>query len=451
MATRLNYVLPIARRLLADASRRLRGGGLAASIDGRPREKPFVIVTGAGRSGTSAVARVLHESGVSMGGELGEASEYNPEGFYEDMGVWWLHEQLLTELGMSSVWDPERWPWRSTVLAVARNYRPQMETLVAGAGDGWKDPRFAVTLEAWLPLLPARPKLVICLRSPAAFADSAVRIFGLVDRAAMERQWAKHYRRLLDVIRDYRLEATCVDYDELIEHPKETLDSLATFVGHPLQAEYIDPPLRHFTRPVPKQYARLYREVRALSGDGDSAFAIETPGQGDVRQPADSVSIEAIDAYIQEVNEVDLRTQATRAIWMVQVGLPHPKITQVAELGLTLAGAMEQTHTASATYRSMLKDAQGRLADLEPPPGFERFHDLAQQAINIDGVVTELLLAATKGDAIDQRMLNAALRLWQQHGRAAAVEKARERRQREYARALAASGYLAARAKESSP
>ena len=61
MATRLSYALPILRQLMLTTARRLRPGGLAAALPPADGDSPFVIVTGTGRSGTSAVARVLHE------------------------------------------------------------------------------------------------------------------------------------------------------------------------------------------------------------------------------------------------------------------------------------------------------------------------------------------------------------------------------------------------------
>ena len=72
-------------------------------------DQPFVIVTGAGRSGTSAVARVLHESGVPMGRELAAPSSINPRGFYEDRDVLALNERILRELGAPAMWQPAGW------------------------------------------------------------------------------------------------------------------------------------------------------------------------------------------------------------------------------------------------------------------------------------------------------------------------------------------------------
>lgn len=466
MATRLNYVVPIARQLLLDAGRRLRPGGLAASIAAPSQGKPFIIVTGAGRSGTSAVARVLHESGVRMGSEFDPPSEFNLEGFYEEIGVRWLNEQILTELGMTGILRWSRWPWRSTVLAVAASskYGEQMDELVSNATDGWKDPQFSVTLEAWLPHLSRRPKVVVCLRSPDACVDSATRRYGLVDRPTMRRRWSKQYHRMLDVIRDYKLEATCIEYDALVEHPEETTADLAEFVGHPLNAEYVNPPLRRFRQPVPKKYAPLYQEVRALAGKRSAALALAAGRSEAAAAEDDSASpvmiasrragapeplgdegVQSIDAYIQRVNEIDLRTQALKAVWTVQVGLPRPKLTQFERLGLTLPQAMEQTRAASAAYSSTLREAQDQLGALDPPPGFERYHELTQRQVNLERTVAELMLAAIQGEAPDRRILKRTMDAWRRFGRGSAVEKAQERRQREYARALEASGYLAAR------
>lgn len=215
-----------------------------------------------GRSGSSAVARVLHESGVKMGEHFVDASEDNPVGFYEEVPVHELNERITVESGMAR---PERRPWRLTMLAVASQYGQAMAELAANpAADGWKDPWFCVTLEAWLPHLARPPKLVICLRSPEAYLHSVTRIYGYVSREVTEWSWAKHYRRVLDVIRDYKLEATCVEYDSLVEQPEQATAELAEFVGRPLDAAYVEPPLRHFSQPVPDPWLDLYEEVRAL-------------------------------------------------------------------------------------------------------------------------------------------------------------------------------------------
>ena len=450
--TRLHYILPILRQLSIGAARRLRPGGLRASLPDPSRDRPFIIVTGTGRSGTSAVARVLHESGVRMGSEFDPPSEFNAEGFYEEVGLRVMNEQILAELGIAGIWRSGRWPWRSTVLAAATHYGDQMDALAASALDGWKDPILNVTLEAWLPYLPSRPKLVVCLRSPDAYAESVARKFGLADRATMRRRWDREYRRLLAVIRDYQIEATCVEYDALVEHPEPVVAALAEFVGHPLQAEYVNPPLRRFRHPVPQQHLRLYQKVRALGGavaqaapNRDGTPNVIATDEVAAQERAGPVSVEAIDAYAQRVNNIEARVQAARPAWVMNVGLPRLKLVDFQKLGLSLSEAMEQTQAGCAEFASLVNEAQEELGALEPPPGFERYHELVEGSLNQERLLTELVRAAAQGDAPERRMLKSALHFWKRFGRGAALDKAQARRQREYARALQASGYLAAR------
>ncbi|MGB2694972.1 MAG: sulfotransferase, partial [Dehalococcoidia bacterium] len=224
--------------------------------------RSLIVVTGPGRSGTSAVARVLHESGLRMGTEFSPPSEYNPVGFYEDMPVRELNEQIMADCGMDGL---DRWPEREDVRRAAEPYASAMAALAATGVDGWKDPRFCITLEAWLPHLAASPCVVVCLRSPEAFIHSVVSIFGLRPRDTLERWWANHLRRALDVVREYHLPATSVVYEDLVARPEATVDRLASFVGQPLDARFIEPALRQFDQPVPERHRSLYEEVRALS------------------------------------------------------------------------------------------------------------------------------------------------------------------------------------------
>lgn len=66
-----------------------------------------VIVIGPPRSGTSAVARVLHEDmGVCMGLDFRPPNEHNPEGSYEDHRFIFTNQQfLLGEITFKKWWS----------------------------------------------------------------------------------------------------------------------------------------------------------------------------------------------------------------------------------------------------------------------------------------------------------------------------------------------------------
>lgn len=87
--------------------------------------RPEVVVVGTGRSGTSTVARILHERiGVCMGHYLKSPGSANPEGYYEDYlehGLMLMVAQDITGIDelmrcvSQSHKDCERWgfkdPW----------------------------------------------------------------------------------------------------------------------------------------------------------------------------------------------------------------------------------------------------------------------------------------------------------------------------------------------------
>lgn len=366
---RLRYTVPFIRAWLDG----LRGHKLPSS-DGRQ----LIIVTGAGRSGTSAVARLLHESGLSMGGPFVETSEQNPVGFYEDKAIIDLHDALLTQLGLGDFLTAARWPWRTTVLAVASGYRDEMLRHVARGDAGWKDPRFSIMLESWLPLLPAPPKVIVCLRSPKSYADSVVQVYGFVHRRQAEEHWARQYKRLLDVIRDYRLEACCVEYDALIEQPAETVDIIGRFVGRSLDPGLLEPALRHHVSPVRLELLPLYEEVLALSP----------------QLPRSRTSATDPAAYLTEVRLLIDKLLAARATWLAAVGTSEPRLDAAA----------------SSTYDAAAREAQDALQRLDALPQLEAHHDAVRALFDYERLTAAAFaIAATTGDPDRRRT---ALECW---------------------------------------
>ncbi len=378
-------------------------------------ERPFLIVTGAGRSGTSAVARVLHESGVRMGHRLAPPSEANPEGFYEDLDVVALNERILADVDMSDPWRPERWASRSEVLEAVGAYRDEMAALAGEALDGWKDPRFSITLEAWLDTLPSRPNVIVCLRSPEAYAASVTNVYGLVKPARAMREWARHYRRLLAVIRARRLSATCVEYDALVERPAEVVEELATFVGRPLDARYVAPALRRQYGPVPEAYRALYERVAEIggsrvegrgsrSGPGvrgqgsrvkervESSFASLRPGSSRVETKGYGALAERLVARLNDA----------RAAWESAVSMPSFEQT-------------DEVRGACEAYNALLTEAQREIVELVPPAALLRNYEALRGRINLERMIAQLALnAASSGDGRARRM---AARAWRKSGR----------------------------------
>ena len=426
MATRLHYALPIAKHFLSSTTRRFRPGGLAATLPPPTRREPFFIVTGAGRSGTSAVTRVLHESGIRMGSDFDEPTQYNATGYYQERAVYIVNEEMLAEMGMAGFKGANRWASRSTVLAVAEGYANRLAEIAASDTDGWKDPIFSATLEAWLPYLPCRPKLIVCLRSPAAYASSVMNIYGVVNINAVMKQWANHYRRLLEVIRDYQLEATCVEYDNLIAAPEETVAELSRFAGRPLDAQYVRGDLRRFVHQVPKRYTRLYHRVRALGGGSHAAAGSISNGAA---RPAAAKDVEPPERYMELVRAIEERVAAAKRSWDAAAGMPQPVLHS--------NGTDSNVRAATEAHVAVVSEAQQEIAALAPAPAFETYHDLLRVAVDYERLAAQLLLSAYIGAPASpgSDLLSDSVSVWRRFCSPEATAKAAAKRERELEKA----------------
>jgi len=222
------------------------------------------LICGSGRSGTSAVARLLHEAGVTMGRDLIAADESNAEGYFEERAIVELNDVILRDAGLGPRFATAS---REVVLTAARLHGEAMRGLAAEATPGWKDPRFSWTLEAWMEVLPERPRVIVCLRSPAEVVASTLRYYGLEAgeaSAAVEHTWRCEYERLLEVIDAYALDAICIEYALLVSDPEAAIAPLARFVGRELSAAGVRRDLRHHAAPAPAKFRKLYRRVAAL-------------------------------------------------------------------------------------------------------------------------------------------------------------------------------------------
>ncbi|HZP57456.1 MAG TPA: hypothetical protein VFC53_07860 [Dehalococcoidia bacterium] len=226
----------------------------------------MIIIAGSGRSGTSAVAKLLHTAGIRVGRDLIEPDAGNPDGYFEERAVVRVNESILHDAGLDGWFSTAS---RARVREASRPHRDVMRALVRDATPAWKDPRFCWTLEAWLEVLPADPRVIVCLRSPAEVVASTLHYYGLAGdepRRAIEHLWRAEHARLLDVIRDHRLDATSVAYAALHgAGARAEIAALSRFAGRPLDPAGVRRDLRHHAAPVAPEFATLYDAVRSLS------------------------------------------------------------------------------------------------------------------------------------------------------------------------------------------
>lgn len=181
------------------------------------------IILGAGRSGTSMVAGLFQHTGYFMGSRLMATRPANPRGFFEDLEVNGINEELLASVTPRPPRGPlrlvpamrrrpsysQRWlamvPLNDRCCTVTPAISARIQRQVAHAPYCFKDPRFCYTLPSWRPFLDD-PVFLCVFRDPRRTAQSMVRevrearyLQGLTfSYADGLRVWALMYRHVLE-------------------------------------------------------------------------------------------------------------------------------------------------------------------------------------------------------------------------------------------------------------
>jgi hypothetical protein len=222
------------------------------------------LITGSGRSGTSAVAQLLHEAGLSVGHDLIAPDEHNAEGYFEERMLIMINDAILKAAGVGAWFTTAT---RAQIRDASAEYADYMQELVKTATPAWKDPRLSWTLEPWLEVLPERPKIIVCLRSPAEVVASTLAYYaqgGDDAENAVKHVWRTQYERLLEIMCEYRLDAICVEYAALHADPERAAEPLARFVGRALDTSTVRRDLRHHAVAIPDDLVEMYERVLAL-------------------------------------------------------------------------------------------------------------------------------------------------------------------------------------------
>jgi hypothetical protein len=227
----------------------------------------LLLVTGAGRSGTSTVAGALHHLGVHVPGPYLDANPSNPRGFYESRWSVEFHNRLLKRAGVN-ITDGR--PEALEVMRDAVNDADAArltEWLAEDAGNQpvtlVKDPRSSWTLDLWgraAERLGLRLGFLVMLRHPTEVLGSRsthyfARNEWMGEAGFATKNLAGWVNALLNTDRQTRdLPRAFVRYDDLLSDWRTTMRRAAEDLGlsldipagtHPVD-EFIDPQLsRH--------------------------------------------------------------------------------------------------------------------------------------------------------------------------------------------------------------
>jgi hypothetical protein len=182
-----------------------------------------VIVLGCYRSGTSAVAGVLHRLGVMMGKEFDAPADANPTGFWEDLEFKRLFDKMADGKDVDGLLN---------VLVRTREIEYPLW--------GLKDPQLCLYLPRLLPMLKEsklistlRPKEEICrsLNKAVKGATATHNFMTVVD----------HYlAKKAEAMSQYKGPVLEVDWTAMKADPETWVSKIAEFVGLPFKQDAVD-------------------------------------------------------------------------------------------------------------------------------------------------------------------------------------------------------------------
>lgn len=288
--------------------------------------KKLVVVLGMHRGGTSAITRSIQVLGATLGNSLMPPAADNPKGFWEDLDIFQINEELLTEF--QSAWD--------RVGLLAPNYQlPAVSKLQATAQAALaqkfsctnhfslKDPRIARLLPFWQRVFSESGlsvSYVIALRNPLSVADSLAQRNGF-DQIKSYLLWLEHL--LAAVYHTNGQRRIVVNYDRLIDNPEATIRRMAEQLGigsidtealHEYKESFLDSKMRHahYTQQdvmnatnIPKLIQQLYM---ILTECADDISDINDPSIGSLTMEGQEW-LRSIGAVLCFTNRLDIKAQ----------------------------------------------------------------------------------------------------------------------------------------------
>ena len=187
-----------------------------------------ICVAGMHRSGTSLVAKLLHEAGLYLGleADILPAGPGNTEGHFENVRFIEINDAILELAG--GTWDRvptfgANWQLDSKYDVLLGRAANLVGSFAGREPWGWKDPRNSLTLPFWQRAIP-EVKVVVCVRNPLDVAQS-LQARNQFDLPTGVTRWAEYSarvsaaadsaRRLVTHYESYFLDA-CAEAERLL-------------------------------------------------------------------------------------------------------------------------------------------------------------------------------------------------------------------------------------------
>jgi glycosyltransferase involved in cell wall biosynthesis/2-polyprenyl-3-methyl-5-hydroxy-6-metoxy-1,4-benzoquinol methylase len=323
------------------------------------------------------ITRLLNLCGLYLGpdDEMMQASDDNPEGYWENQHFTNFNDEILSLLG--GRWDvppnvepgwaqgPRFDPLRHRVSGLAAGFDTH-------APWGWKDPRNCITLEFWLSAFPDL-KLVLCMRNPLEVARSLSTGKPLRNLAYDQalRLWVTYHERILQTIKPDRLIVTHYDtyfYDAQAELQRVTgalgMDVPDSLITQAVEA--IKPGVRHHTIPpqllrergLPEDAYEHYRAFCLQAGPvyqrmmGDSAYQLQ----------AAEMTLKRLSGELQEQDTLLRQLEEEKARLEADLHYREQEFGRTQEYIASLEAALARKEQEVTAHQDQLNTLRGELA-----------------------------------------------------------------------------------------
>ncbi|AFY77448.1 MAG: sulfotransferase [Hydrococcus sp. C42_A2020_068] len=261
-----------------------------------------VVILGSGRSGTSMVAGTLSQAGYFMGEDFWPTRNANPKGFFEDVEINEINEDILEpvipkrlhipaiKIRRLRLHIPERAFFRNrplkwhrwlacvpvkTEIPSSPQIIERIQKITKKEPYCLKDPRFSYTLPVWKPYL--KDTAFICVfRDPASTVLSILKECSSVDHLCHEitgirlswqqalEMWTLMYEHILEK-HSHEGEWLFIHYNQAVS--PEGLNRLETFTGASVDRSFPNPNIRRSfsDKSVPKKTMKIYQKLCELA------------------------------------------------------------------------------------------------------------------------------------------------------------------------------------------
>jgi hypothetical protein len=201
----------------------------------------LVFILGMHRSGTSALTGMLAQAGFAVPSDLMPATDANPKGYWESVGIMGLNEGFLAR--MESHWSsvlPLPAGWSASING--REWRTSLINIISESFGGAelptiKDPRFCTLisgLEPWFESRLIDISFIIPIRHPLEVSNSLQQAEGIELNKALSL-WIKSVFGTENATRGYNRKF--IGFDGLMENPINALESCIQLVETDINPE----------------------------------------------------------------------------------------------------------------------------------------------------------------------------------------------------------------------